>query len=167
MRMSSGAIVGVVMVMVGTLGCASGGGIPTGGSKPKMGEEARTPDAQARRRMTRILVTGSSGQCEATIDDLTIVGKRNKKVAWLVEDGTTGCSEGEDWYIRLEFETEWNNGRNRVVNIDRDDIEQIRVHRNTPPTGANGHKYKIYLMYRRIGDDTKIPVIDPQLDIEM
>jgi hypothetical protein len=157
----------VAMTIVSAGGCASGGGIKTDGPPPKIGQDAVTPQSAARKRMTRILVSGASGHCTATIDDLDIVGKPNKKIAWMVEDGTSGCSAGKDWYIRLEFTTPWNNGRDQVVEIDRDDLEILKVHPNTPVTGADGHDYKVYLMYRQSGDDEKRLVIDPELDIEM
>lgn len=168
MRMIFGKAVIVALTMVGAASCASNsGGIKPSTAPPASGAAAVTPAAAAKVRMTRIVVSGASLDCTATIDDYNIVGKPNKKVAWMVEDASTGCSSGENWHIELEFTTDWNNGADRIVKIKRDDIKAIKVHPNTPPTTGGPHKYKVFLVYPRSGNDVRIEVIDPELDIEM
>jgi hypothetical protein len=154
----------VAMALVGC-GCASGSGgmTPSGSKPPAMGAAAITPEALQRTRFTRILV---NADCSATIDDEVLVGKPGKKIGWMVEDA--GCSAGEDWRIELQFENNWNNGRDRIVKIDPDHFRDVMVHPNTPTTGPGaGHKYKVYLVYPKWGDDIRIPVIDPEVDIAM
>lgn len=166
MRMIDLKHVVVSIAVAGAAGCASssGGLKPSPTKPPAVGAAAVTTAADVRARMTRILV---KADCTATIDDAVIVGKPGKKVGWLVED--EGCSAGESWHIELEFTSEWNNGRDRRVKINRDDFRAVMVHRNTPPTSpGNGHEYKVYLVYPRFWTgDVRIPVIDPELDIAM
>ncbi|HWI17122.1 MAG TPA: hypothetical protein VNT81_05220 [Vicinamibacterales bacterium] len=159
----------MAIALIGS-GCASGsGGIkPSSPVTPAVGAAAITPAALQQTRMTRILVSGATGTCTATVDDEVIVGKPGKKIGWLVEDASNGCSSGEDWRIELEFTNDWNNGKDRVVKIDRDDFKAIMVHRNTPPTGpGGGHKYKVFIVYPRWGADQRIELIDPEVDIAM
>jgi hypothetical protein len=157
----------LAVVVACTAGCASKTPLSPTPEPSKIGQAAVTPAPV--KRLTRIVVSGASGHCTATIDDYRISGKRNKRIAWLVEDASTGCSAGEDWHIRLEFESEWNNGDDRFVKIKRDDIKGLRVNPNTTPTQPDRPlKYKVYLIYPRLfGEDVRIEVIDPELDIQM
>lgn len=172
MRMINAKYV-VVLVALASASCASssGGITPSTAKPPAVGAAAVTPAAEARTRVTRIVVEGASGDCTATIDDEVLVGKPNKKIGWLVEDASGGCSTGEDWHVELVFTSEWNHGRDRTVKVNRDDFKVIRIHPQTPPTppgAGNGHKYKVYLVYPRFWTaDIRIPVIDPEVDIEM
>ena len=172
MRMTTNAAcLCVAIVIVSGAGCASGGGVIRQSSEGPalVGEAAVTPAPAARKRITRIVVTGNSGDCRATIDDYKIVGKRNKKIAWLVEDQSNGCGANEKWHIQLEFTTAWNHGRDKFVNIHPDDLTILRVHPNTPETKPGApHVYKVYLVYPKLfGPDIRIPLIDPELDIEI
>lgn len=164
----------VSIAIVGAVSYPNAGGIhpPAATRPPATGQDPVTPPDAIRRRATRIVVSRPerSQECKATIDDIVIVGKLGKKVAWLVEDFTEDgvCAVGHKWRIELQFENEWNNGRDRIVKIDRDDIEDVRIHPRTPETEkGNGLKYKVYLVYPKFwGDDTRILVIDPELEIE-
>jgi hypothetical protein len=152
----------VAIAVAGSACASSSGGIPPS-KPPAVGEAALTPAAKRNTRITRILV---NADCTATIDDETLVGKPGKKIGWLVEDA--GCSAGSKWRVELQFESDWNNGHDRIVKINPDDFRAIRVHPNTPPTPPEGgHKYKVYLVYPKAGTDTRIPVIDPEVDIAM
>ena len=105
--------------------------------------------------MTRIVL---NKDCRATIDDIKIVGKIGKKVAWLVEnDGCVG-----DWHIELEFASEWNNGHDRFVKIEFDDIKAVRIHERTPPTEGRPLYYKVVLVVGK----NRFDLIDPELEIE-
>ena len=170
MRTISSSVFWIAIAIVAGAGCASSsGGIKPDAQPPKVGEAALTRSDDVKKRMTRIVVSGSSGDCTATIDDPTIVGKPGKKIGWLVEDASTGCSSNENWYIELEFASAWNNGNNREIAIDADDVKFLRVHPNTPlTTPGAGHEYKVYLVYPRFwGKDIRIALIDPEVDIAM
>lgn len=169
MRMMHGAALCAAIAIVSAAGCASGRGVIKPGTTPAaVGEAAVTPAAVTKKRMTRIVVSGSSGDCTATIDDYKIIGKKRKRIAWLVEDDSKGCSAGESWHIELEFASEWNNGSDKIVKVKRDEFKSIRIHENTPETSGTPLKYKVYLVYPRFWDtDLRIEVIDPELDIEM
>jgi len=173
MRTLNRTLLCVSIALVGAAGCASSG-IKPPVQTPKMGKDAITPPDSLKRSSTRIVVSIRDGakpgeeKCQATIDDYTITGRLGKKVAWLVEDNAAGgCSLGEDWRIELQFENEWNNGHDRIVKIKRDDIKDVRIHQNTRPTEGTPLKYKVYLVYPKfIGDDIRVQVIDPELEIE-
>lgn len=164
MRILSRALLFVSIAIVGAVGCASGGGGIRPPAKPAAnGSYAITPSWFLRRRVTRIVVSGPSGEfCTASIDDYRIIGKPGKKVAWLVEDASEGCEFGEDWHIELEFTNAWNNGHDKIVKIGRDDIKSVKIHPRTPPTGAKAPLiYKVYLVAKG-----RRAVIDPELEIE-
>jgi hypothetical protein len=154
----------VSAAFVGATACASSSGpIRPPAKPPAVGAAAITPLTDVKIRSTRIWV---KSDCSATIDHDDIVGKPGKKIAWLVEDH--GCSPNDDWHIELLFMKEWNHGRNKKVKIDRDDFKSIKIHANTPETGANGHKYKVYLVYTNFwGETSRVELIDPEVDIEM
>lgn len=153
----------VSLALVGVVSCA--GRLPPGEKPPgppRKGDEAKTPDAAVRKRMTRLVVDAS---CRATIDDLIIVGKVGKKVGWLVED--QGCLTHRNWHIELQFETAWNSGDDKVVKIEPDEFEFVKIKERTPPTKDRGHPYKVYIVFPRLfGESERIPLIDPELQIE-
>jgi hypothetical protein len=172
MRTLNRTLLCVSIALVGAAGCASSGKKPPV-STPKMGKEAITPSESVKRSSTRIVVSirkdakPEEEKCQATIDDYRITGRLGKKVAWLVEDNAEGgCSLGEDWRIELQFENEWNNGHDRIVKIKRDDINDVRIHPNTKPTEGTPLTYKVYLVYPKFGDDIRVKLIDPELEIE-
>lgn len=165
MRMFDGKFAIVSAAFVGLAACASSsGGIKPTPKPPKQGGAAITQAADVKVRFTRILV---KDDCEATIDHADIVGKKGKKIGWLVEDA--GCSPNDDWHIELVFLSDWNHGKDRKVKIDRDDFKSIKIHPDTPVTGPNGHKYKVFLVYTNFwGVETdRFELIDPEVDIEM
>jgi hypothetical protein len=124
--------------------------------------------AAVKKRLTRIVVTGGgANKCTATIDDMELIGKRNKRVAWMVEDATTAdCPDGRKWHVELDFHSDWNNGSDRIIEIARDDVEKRKIHSSVPETGATGLDYDVYIVYTWFGGSFRDKVIDPELEIE-
>lgn len=155
MRKLNRTLLFVWLAIVGAVGCASMGGQKPPVGPPATGEGAITPRDAVKTRLTRIVL---NKDCRATIDDRKIVGKIGKKVAWLVEnDGCVG-----DWHIELEFASEWNNGRDRFVKIEFDDIKSVRIHERTSPTEGKPLYYKVVLVVGK----NRFELIDPELEIE-
>lgn len=164
MKMSHGRLL-ILAAAVAAAGCASAsGGVQSTPVKPAAtGAAAITPTALlARKRFTRILV---NADCTAYIDDASIVGKRAKKVGWVVEDA--GCSpNGNDWHIELVFDdADWNKGSNRTVKITPDDLKAFKIH---PQAEYRKRTYKVWLVQTGFwGEITRNMVIDPEVDIQM
>ena len=172
MRTLNRTLLCVSIALVGAAGCASSGGIKPPAQPPATGKEAITPPDSARRRSTRIAVSrpDDSKECTATIDDDIIIGKRGKKVAWLVEDFTAGkgCFYGTNWHIEVRFhDADWNHGNDPKVKIDRDDIKAVRIHPQAAETRPGmGRKYKVWLVYSIFSGGEDKALIDPELEIE-
>lgn len=170
MMMRNMAFLCVAVAIVGAASCASSGGKLQPAPPPAVaGPAAVTPPAEVKKRMTRIVVkTSESGACTATIDDYKITGKIGKRIAWMVENNSNSCPDGENWHIELDFATGWNNGNNRIVKIHPDELTSVKIHQNTRPTAGTPLEYKVYMVYPRfLAPALRIPVIDPELDIEM
>jgi len=170
MRMISGALV-CAMAMAGAASCANRAAALQTAAAPAVGAAALTPAAGLKKRMTRIVVTGAAAaDCQATIDDGDIIGRQRKRVAWMVEDDTSGCTAGRNWHIELEFTSDWNNGNDRIVKVKPDDFKIVKIDQAASPTGSDGHDYKVYIVYPAPWPwqtPVRIPLIDPELDIEM
>lgn len=161
MKRAIGLVVGVVLVVTGCASAMSGQAKPTA-PPPATGAAAVTA-AGSKKRMTRIVVYKDGNDCKATIDEPKIYGKKNKRVLWMVQADTDNCYGKNDWHIELRFETAWNHGKNRVVNINPDDFEKVAVH---PQTTDATYTYKVWLVVPTgwFSSD-EYELIDPELEI--
>ena len=109
-------------------------------------------------------------RCRAKVEDPTVNGRQQRKVAWIVEDDEEmPCRPEGGWRVELDFEAidgqyPFGNGPNgaKTVRIG-DDVRAHRI-RKTGAMSTTRYSYKVYMQNQLL--EARYMLVDPDLEVE-